>query len=78
MALKQAAGKEDLALEMLQMLVDSFPAAEDAMQAELDGKDIELWQVTHKLHGSCAYSGVPRLKSLCHELETQLKHGAST
>ncbi len=32
--------------------------------------------MVHKLHGSCAYSGVPRLKKLCYELETQLKQGA--
>ncbi len=77
MALKQAAGKEDLAQEMLQMLVDSFPSVEEAVQGALDGKDIELWQVIHKLHGSCAYSGVPTLRQLCYTLESGLKNGAS-
>ncbi|WP_434358646.1 two-component sensor histidine kinase BarA [Parasalinivibrio latis] len=77
MALKQAAGKEDLAQEMLQMLVDSFPAVEKAVQGALDGKDVELWQVIHKLHGSCAYSGVPVLRQLCYTLESSLKNGSN-
>ncbi|MCW2480622.1 Hpt domain-containing protein, partial [Candidatus Symbiopectobacterium sp. NZEC135] len=27
-------------------------------------------------HGSCGYSGVPRLKQLCYTLETALRKGA--
>ncbi|WP_028022963.1 two-component sensor histidine kinase BarA [Enterovibrio calviensis] len=76
-AMKQASGKEALAKEMLQMLVRSFDEVEDKVNLALDGDSIELWPVIHKLHGSCAYSGVPRLKNLCHELETQYKQGAN-
>lgn len=78
LALKQAAGKEDLAKDMLQMLLDFMPEVEMLVNEAIDGKDIELWPPIHKLHGSCAYSGVPRLKSLCHTIETELKAGAST
>ncbi|MEJ2764058.1 two-component sensor histidine kinase BarA [Photobacterium sp. MCCC 1A19761] len=78
LALKQAAGKEELARDMLQMLLDYMPEVEMLVNEALDGKDIELWPPIHKLHGSCAYSGVPRLKSLCHTIETELKAGAST
>ncbi|OAN12589.1 hybrid sensor histidine kinase/response regulator [Photobacterium jeanii] len=78
LALKQAAGKEDLARDMLQMLLDYMPEVEMLVNEALDGKDIELWPPIHKLHGSSAYSGVPRLKSLCHTIETELKAGAST
>ncbi|UTV28188.1 two-component sensor histidine kinase BarA [Photobacterium atrarenae] len=78
LALKQAAGKEELARDMLQMLLDYMPEVEMLVNEALDGKAIELWPPIHKLHGSCAYSGVPRLKSLCHTLETALKAGAST
>ncbi|MBC7001686.1 two-component sensor histidine kinase BarA [Photobacterium sp. BZF1] len=78
LALKQAAGKEELAKDMLQMLLDFMPEVEMLVNEALDGKDIELWPPIHKLHGSCAYSGVPRLKSLCHTIETELKAGAST
>ncbi|GAL08235.1 BarA sensory histidine kinase [Photobacterium aphoticum] len=78
LALKQAAGKEDLAKDMLQMLLDFMPEVELLVNEALDGKTIDLWPPIHKLHGSCAYSGVPRLKSLCHTIETELKAGAST
>ncbi|PSW04708.1 two-component sensor histidine kinase BarA [Photobacterium lipolyticum] len=73
LALAQAAGKEDLAKDMLQMLLDFMPEVEMLVNEALDGKDIDLWSTIHKLHGSCAYSGVPRLKNLCHTIETQLK-----
>ncbi|WP_299020583.1 two-component sensor histidine kinase BarA [uncultured Photobacterium sp.] len=73
LALKQAAGKEDLAKDMLQMLLDYMPEVEMLVNEALDGKHIELWPPIHKLHGSCAYSGVPRLKNLCYTIETELK-----
>ncbi|OOF19212.1 two-component sensor histidine kinase BarA [Salinivibrio sp. PR932] len=77
-ALSQAAGKEDLAKEMLEMLIASFAGVKAIVEQALAGtcSTEDLWQAIHKLHGSCAYSGVPQLKALCHELETQLKAGA--
>ncbi|OOE94201.1 two-component sensor histidine kinase BarA [Salinivibrio sp. AR647] len=77
-ALNQAAGKADLAKEMLEMLLASFTSVKKVVASALAGESEtdSLWQAIHKLHGSCAYSGVPQLKSLCHELETQLKAGA--
>ncbi|GAB3523635.1 two-component sensor histidine kinase BarA [Photobacterium alginatilyticum] len=78
LALKQAAGKEELAKDMLQMLLDYMPEVEMLVNEALDGKDIELWPPIHKLHGSCAYSGVPRLKNLCYTIETALKADAKT
>ncbi|MCG3865559.1 MULTISPECIES: two-component sensor histidine kinase BarA [unclassified Photobacterium] len=77
LALKQAAGKVDLAHDMLQMLLDFMPEVEMLVNEALDGKDVELWPPIHKLHGSCAYSGVPRLKNLCLEIETALKANAT-
>ncbi|EAR54735.1 putative sensor histidine kinase/response regulator [Photobacterium sp. SKA34] len=77
LALKQAAGKVDLAHDMLQMLLDFMPEVEMLVNEALDGKDVELWSPIHKLHGSCAYSGVPRLKNLCLEIETALKANAT-
>ncbi|WP_318437552.1 two-component sensor histidine kinase BarA [Photobacterium leiognathi] len=77
LALKQAAGKPDLAHDMLQMLLDFMPEVEMLVNEALDGKDVDLWSPIHKLHGSCAYSGVPRLKNLCSEIETALKADAT-
>ncbi|MNF10808.1 Signal transduction histidine-protein kinase BarA [compost metagenome] len=44
----------------------------------LEGEeDDTILDLIHKLHGSCSYSGVPRLKQLCFYLEQQLRQGVS-
>jgi two-component system sensor histidine kinase BarA len=77
-ALVQAANKPDLAKEMLQMLVDLLPDVENEVDKALQeqGDKESLVNLVHKLHGSCAYSGVPRLKSICHQLESALRSGS--
>ncbi|WP_025122781.1 MULTISPECIES: two-component sensor histidine kinase BarA [unclassified Serratia (in: enterobacteria)] len=78
LALRQAANKEDLARDLLQMLVEFLPQVSDRVKAVLDGEeDATILDLIHKLHGSCSYSGVPRLKQLCFYLEQQLRQGAS-
>lgn len=79
LALRQAANKEDLAHDLLQMLVDFLPQVSDRVKALLDGEPDEgILDLIHKLHGSCSYSGVPRLKQLCFYLEQQLRQGVSS
>jgi two-component system sensor histidine kinase BarA len=76
LALRQAAGKPDLAREMLQMLVAFLPEIRNKVEEQLVGENPpELLEAIHKLHGSCGYSGVPRLKNLCQLLEQQLRSG---
>lgn len=76
LALRQAAGKPDLAREMLQMLVAFLPEIRNKVEEQLVGENPEaLLEAIHKLHGSCGYSGVPRLKNLCQLLEQQLRAG---
>jgi len=76
LALHQAAGKPDLAREMLQMLIAFLPEIRNKVEEQLVGENPEdLLEAIHKLHGSCSYSGVPRLKSLCQLLEQQLRSG---
>ncbi|WP_152912007.1 ATP-binding protein [Photorhabdus heterorhabditis] len=76
LALQQAAGKEQLALDMLQMLVDLLPDITAMTEKVLSGEMVEDYpQQIHKLHGSCCYSGVPRLKALCQLIEKQLQKG---
>ncbi len=76
LALRQAAGKNALAREMLQMLVAFLPEIRNKVEEQLVGENPEdLVEAIHKLHGSCGYSGVPRLKNLCHLLEQQLRSG---
>lgn len=58
------------------MLLDFLPQVRERVQALLDGQhDDEILDLVHKLHGSCSYSGVPRLKQLCFYLERQLRQG---
>ncbi|MFI8415210.1 two-component sensor histidine kinase BarA [Serratia sp. NPDC078593] len=79
LALRQAANKEDLARDLLQMLLDFLPQVTERVQALLDGaQDDTIIDIIHKLHGSCSYSGVPRLKQLCFYLEQQLRLGINS
>lgn len=78
LALRQAAYKPDLAREMLQMLIAFLPEVRNKVEEQLVGEEPEnLVDAIHKLHGSCGYSGVPRLKHLCQLIESQLRSGTS-
>ncbi|MEF1185878.1 response regulator, partial [Vibrio sinaloensis] len=77
-ALKQSANKEDLAKDMLQMLVDSIPEVVDIVDNALEEESIDtelLIHHVHKLHGSSSYCGVPRLKTVCATIEKALRSG---
>ncbi|EGT5683191.1 two-component sensor histidine kinase BarA [Cronobacter turicensis] len=76
LALRQAANKPDLARDMLQMLLAFLPEVRNRVEEQLVGEEPEgLTDLIHKLHGSCGYSGVPRLKNLCQLVEHQLRSG---
>ncbi|WP_165310277.1 two-component sensor histidine kinase BarA [Vibrio ziniensis] len=80
LALRQAANKEDLAQDMLKMLVDSFKEINQVIEMAFNDDEYpatDLLHHIHKLHGSCSYSGVPRLKKVCETLEQTLRSGAS-
>ncbi|MDG3087157.1 two-component sensor histidine kinase BarA [Vibrio hannami] len=79
-ALKQAANKEDLAKEMLQMLIDFIAEVSEIVEQALEQDDYpidDLIHHIHKLHGSCSYSGVPKLKAICALIEKSLRSGMS-
>lgn len=76
MALRQSANKPDLARSMLSMLLDYLPEVRNQVEEHLVGDNSNgLTDLIHKLHGSCSYCGVPRLKNLCQLLEQQLRSG---
>ncbi|ERK12516.1 BarA sensory histidine kinase [Pantoea sp. AS-PWVM4] len=73
LALRQAAHKEDLARDLLQMLLDFLPEVAQRVEECMENNDVTgLREIIHKLHGSASYSGVPRLKELCRQLEKSL------
>ncbi len=79
-ALKQAANKEDLAKDMLKMLVASFGEINQVIEMALNDSEYsasDLLHHIHKLHGSCSYSGVPHLKKVCETLEQALRSGST-
>lgn len=75
--LQLAAGKADLAHDMLRMLLDSLPAEREAIRQARDtlNRAILLERV-HRLNGATRYCGVPRLRAACQNSETLLKQNA--
>ncbi|MEO2266974.1 two-component sensor histidine kinase BarA [Pseudoalteromonas sp. YIC-656] len=78
LALQRAGGKEELAHEMLNMLLLSIPETlslvEEAMAANAQER---LLSIIHKFHGACCYTGVPKLKKLAELIETAMKEHAT-
>ncbi|MHA3115621.1 response regulator [Acinetobacter sp. ANC 4635] len=65
-----AANKEDLALDLLQMLVDSFKTELNEMQQLIEMEDFpQLEHVLHRLYGATRYVGVPKLQQVSGEFE---------
>ncbi|MFP1733122.1 two-component sensor histidine kinase BarA [Lonsdalea quercina] len=76
LAQQQAANKPELARDLLKMLLDFLAQVRPQIEAQLNGQhQASLLETIHKLHGSCSYSGVPRLKQHCAYLEQQLRRG---
>ena len=74
LSLKNAGQKEDLAIDMLRMLVDSFDDAAVLIKNSLANKQLEVLEAqVHRIHGASAYCGVPQLKKLAHQYETHIK-----
>ncbi|WP_067707559.1 MULTISPECIES: two-component sensor histidine kinase BarA [unclassified Erwinia] len=75
LALRQAANKPDLARELLQMLVDFLPEVRALVERYMAEDNVPgLRDIIHKLHGSASYSGVPRMKQLCQQLDRSLRN----
>ncbi len=70
LCLKLAARKEDLAQEMLDMLIASLPTDLNNIQTAYNATNLhDLREYVHRLHGACCYVGVPKLKAIAKELE---------
>lgn len=66
--------KQDLAEQLLTMLLSSLPEARANMARAWEIEDYEaLLSETHKLHGATRYCGVPALRNSLHGLESTLK-----
>ncbi|PTS82907.1 hybrid sensor histidine kinase/response regulator [Pseudomonas sp. HMWF032] len=75
--LRLAAGKADLAADMLSMLLAGLPGDRQAIrQARDSGERNSLIERVHRLHGATRYCGVPQLRAACQRSETLLKQNA--
>ncbi|MGH8425190.1 MAG: response regulator, partial [Pseudomonas fluorescens] len=72
--LRLAAGKADLAADMLAMLLASLEADREAIRFARENNDQNaLIERVHRLHGATRYCGVPQLRAACQRSETLLK-----
>jgi len=72
--LRLAAGKPDLAADMLAMLLASLEADRDAIRVARETADrTALIERVHRLNGASRYCGVPQLRAACQRSETLLK-----
>ncbi|MCX7078960.1 MAG: response regulator, partial [Pseudomonas sp.] len=72
--LRLAAGKADLATDMLAMLLASLEADREAIRVARAANDQNaLIERVHRLHGATRYCGVPQLRAACQRSETLLK-----
>lgn len=76
LGIKLAAGRPELADELLKLLLTSLEQSKEAIQAALkDEQDDRLMDAVHRLHGATRYCGVPDLAQITEALETQMKAG---
>ncbi|AWB67582.1 two-component sensor histidine kinase BarA [Saccharobesus litoralis] len=74
LALSRANNRHDLAIEMLDMLLNSIANASEEIQTALFNQDAQqLLTAIHKLHGTTCYTGTPKLQNLAYDIETRLK-----
>ena len=70
MSVQLAAQKEDLARDLLGMLLDSFDAEINEIQQLIELEDYpQLEHVLHRLYGATRYVGVPKLQTVTGEFE---------
>ena len=69
-SLQLAANKEDLAQDLLKMLVDSFPTEIADIQQLIELEDFpQLEHVLHRLYGATRYVGTPKLQQVTGSFE---------
>ena len=69
-SIQLAANKEDLAQDLIKMLVDSFPTELAEIEQLIELEDFpQLEHVLHRLYGATRYVGTPKLQKITGEFE---------
>ncbi len=72
--LKLSNSKPEVAKELLAMFADELPKLQSEMKKAYQQNNFQqLKDQAHKLHGACCYAGVPLLKQMVGQLESQLQ-----
>ena len=72
--LRLAAGKPDLAADMLAMLLASLETDRESIRVARElGDRTAMIERVHRLNGASRYCGVPQLRAACQRSETLLK-----
>lgn len=75
LGMRLAGNQRDLAEDLLAMFVQNLPDELTTIKTLHQSQNYpELQQRVHKLHGAACYCGIPRLKMVLSELETNLKN----
>lgn len=79
LALERAGGNQELADELLRMLIGDLPELRDGLNRTFQAnRTQDLQEIAHKINGSTRYCGVPALAAAAADLEASLKSGATT
>jgi len=71
---KTVGGDEAMAKELITMLKNALPQHQLEIEIAIKANNHEDLQLAvHKLHGATCYTGTPKLKALCQELEDAAK-----
>lgn len=71
-----AAGKTSLALEILHCILAELPDYHNNIEKAYNNNKLsDLRMHTHKLHGACCYSGLPRVHQAAYDIEFALDQG---
>ena len=74
LSLELAGGNQDLARQMLDMLMNELPTLQASMNTAFQhGDKAALYDNVHKINGSTRYCGVPAVSTAANDLEQLLK-----
>lgn len=73
-ALSRSANKSDLAVQLLQMMIDSAEGERQTLESAWANRDrVALAEITHRMVGASRYTGVPRLRSAAEAFEKKCR-----
>lgn len=74
LALHRSNNRQDLALELMQILIDSLPEDQENLNSAYVNNNVkDFCESAHRINGALRYCGVPRLENAINELESLAK-----